>query len=206
LTTNLLSITDLTKSYGKKPLFDSYSRYFEHGAYALVGPNGSGKTTLLYLLSGLVKPNKGRITYCGFDLYKEPLKAKQLFSLVTDNCHVYPFLLGSEFLNIVSCARKVDKNTQISNLVDSFNLKDYLTAPFSVMSLGTQKKFLIVAGLIGDPYIMLMDEPTNAIDSKAKSVLVEVIKKRNYSGKLTIFATHDLNIINDTKAERITLK
>ena len=184
-----LLIQDVSKSYAARQIFNKLSLKFELGVNYLIAPNGTGKSTLLKLMSGIEKQDSGNIMFNG-----KCLKFSDYGSYVPDKMTMYPFITGQEFLDLVLAAKKIiDKKDCFASMTADLNIAQYLMTPFANMSLGTQKKFFIIAGLVGDFSCLLMDEPSNAVDKHSMDIIAGYLKELART-KLIIIATHDQHL------------
>jgi ABC-type multidrug transport system ATPase subunit len=140
----------------------------------LRGINGVGKSTLLSVIAGALAPDGGNISINGTDLINEPVKARRNLAWAPDKPDVYAFMTGEEFLQLVGMARDMsgasDEN-HVQQLLEQWQLMPHLKKRFQQMSLGMQKKFLLVAAFMGRPPLLLLDEPGNALDTQALQTL-----------------------------------
>lgn len=200
----MLRFEGLSKAYEGRPVFRRLSHHFECGAYALQGPNGIGKSTLLALLAGALTPDAGEIWIEGSELIAEPRLARGRLSYVPDECPVYPFMQGRSFLSLVCRAKQVELGQGILDIVAGFGLSSHLETRFDAMSLGMQKKFMLSAAWIGDPGVMLVDEPSNGLDQAARDFLVRLIKERQ-PNSVVLFSTHDADFVTACGAQVVNL-
>lgn len=200
----MLRFEGLDKSYGERKIFHNISYSLNCGVYALQGSNGIGKSTLLKLLSGAEALDAGEVWINGTSLVRSPLAAKQHLSYVPDNCPIYPFMTGRAFLNFIAMAKKVELGPDILDLVHNFGLNVYLDTRVDTMSLGTQKKFLLSAAWIGDPQVLLLDEPSNGLDAKARELLVHLFQERQHRSTV-LFSAHDADFVAATEATVLTM-
>jgi ABC-2 type transport system ATP-binding protein len=117
---------------------------------------------------------------------------------------MYPFVKGREFLNFVCGVKNTDFSQVVTTMIQGFNLEDHLDVSFSEMSLGTQKKFMIVAGILGDPVVMIMDEPTNGLDVLSRQILIDYINANTHN-KIFIIASHDDSLSINLSATQLIL-
>ena len=190
--TTLLAAEGLGMRFGAHILFDNLAFAYGPGAVALVGRNGAGKSTLLSLLAGIEAPQAGRVVVAGHDLRRAGRAARACLAYVPDESVAYDFMTGDEFLRMAQALRGCAGPAPA--LLAGFGIAPYLGAPFGVMSLGTRKKFMLAAGLMGDAAVVLMDEPTNGIDADARAYLVDVIAAQK-DRRLLLFSTHDQELI-----------
>ena len=190
----MLTFSDLDKSFGNKTVLQGASGRFAPGVHALRGPNGIGKSTLLRLLAGIVEPDGGTIHIGPHSLADAPLAAKSCLSYVPDECPVYPFMRGHEFLQFVAWAKGCKLEADVLDIAQRLGLAAHLDTRFADMSLGTQKKTMLAAAWIGAPLVMLFYEPSNGLDVAARDVLAGLIKAACQRGTILV-STHDADFI-----------
>lgn len=200
----LLAIDGLSMRFGARPLFDGLNFSSGPGAVALVGPNGTGKSTLLTLLAGIATPQAGSIRIAGHALAGAQRQAKARLAYVPDESVAYEFMTGAEFLAMVDALRGTRDAPRATPLLAGLGLDAHTDKRFGAMSLGTRKKFMLAAGLMGDAAVVLMDEPTNGIDAAAKAWLADLIRQQAAS-RLLLFSTHDQALIDATDARLLRL-
>ncbi|PCJ22168.1 MAG: ABC transporter ATP-binding protein [SAR86 cluster bacterium] len=196
-----VQINNVTISYGYKVIFENLNVNFETGCHALIGPNGSGKSTILKALAGINSVQKGSISIFGHSLSDEPVTVKRSLSYMPDTPIVYPFMRGRELLEVVAQAKKVAPGTFVNELLESLQIDVFSETAFSEMSFGTQRKFTLVAALIGDPELILMDEPINGLDKNCKEFFVDYINQHKDS-KVFLFASHSEDLCDLLGAEK----
>lgn len=197
--------TNLTKFYGERKIFDNVGYFLGCGVYALQGANGIGKSTLLKLLSGAEPLNFGEIWINDISLIHSPLVAKRRLSYVPDECPIYPFMSGHEFLNLVANTKKLALGQDILDIAHHFGLDAYLNTRIDAMSLGTQKKFLLSAAWIGDPKVLLLDEPSNGLDANARALLTQLFQERRHHSTI-LFSAHDADLVAANHATTLTMQ
>ena len=162
-----------------------------------IGPNGSGKTTTIKLLSGVLVPDKGTITVNGFDVSKEPLKAKASIGYFPDNPDIFLRLKGVEFLNFIGDVYKVpvdDRKKTIDELSERFELTSALNSQILSYSHGMRQKLMVIAALLHKPEVWILDEPMTGLDPKSAFELKQMMKEHTQSGKSVFFSTHVLEV------------
>jgi ABC-2 type transport system ATP-binding protein len=130
------------------------------------------------------------------------LAAKASLSYVPDECPVYPFMTGREFLKFVAHAKQCELSQEVHRIAERFGLSVHLDTRFSDMSLGMQKKTMLTAAWIGEPLVMLFDEPSNGLDLPAREVLIELLKALRTSNTMLI-STHDEYFVHSIEASVI---
>lgn len=201
----MLHFEKLCKSFGSKSVLDNATASFGPGIFALRGPNGIGKSTLLRVLAGIVKPDSGMIQVGPHSLRDSPLLAKARLSYVPDECPVYPFMSGREFLKFVAYAKRCDISADVFRIVENLGMAPHLDTRMSDMSLGMQKKTMLVAAWIGEPLVMLLDEPSNGLDVAARELVIGLVKASRLSRTILI-STHDEYFIAGLEAKVITFE
>lgn len=162
-----------------------------------IGPNGSGKTTTIKLLSGVLVPDSGTIKINGFDIQKEPLKAKASIGYIADNPDVFLRLKGIEFLNFIGDVYKVpvnDRKKTISELAERFELSSALNSQILSYSHGMRQKLMVIAALLHKPDVWILDEPMTGLDPKSAFELKNMMREHTNSGKSVFFSTHVLEV------------
>ena len=197
----------LAASYNGRRIFSGGKLSLKVGLYALQGANGSGKSTLLRLLAGARAPDAGDIWIGGVSLRRASQAAKRHLSYAPDDCPVYPFVTGRQFLRFVAMSRGValpalpdDDLTAALGL-----LEPHLGMRFDSMSLGTQKKLLLRAAFIGSPRVMLMDEPSNGLDTAARRAFFDSLRTAAQEA-VVLCATHDAAMVEETGASVLLMQ
>lgn len=202
--TNLLTCTDVAKRFGKTVIFDRLNFSVGGGAVALAGHNGAGKSTLLNILCGITAPDRGTVRIAGHDLYSQPIEAKKWLAFVPDEPVAYDFMTGLEYIMMIFTLQRLGPQTVDLELLGKFDIDSALHQRFKTMSLGTQRKFMITAALMCKPLVLLMDEPTNGLDHKARQALADCIRAPG-DAALAFFSTHDQAFIEAAGARTLVL-
>lgn len=200
----LLAVDGLSMRFGSHTLFDRLSFSFDNGAVALVGANGTGKSTMISLLCGIATLQAGVITIGGHDISTQPRRAKQHLAYVPDEAVAYEFMTGSQFLSMVDALRGTCDAHRAVDLITGLGLDPHMGKRFDAMSLGIRKKFMLVSGLMSQARLILMDEPTNGLDSDAKQFLIRLIR-HEAPHRLFFFATHDSELMAGTGGQLLRL-
>ena len=163
----------------------------------LLGKNGVGKTTTLKLILGLLPIEKGSICLGSYSLDLHPLQYKKQISYVSDSHDIYNNLSGKEYLNFIADMYEVPSKTRgeiYIPLIEAFQVEKYLNSPIKKLSHGTKQKIAIIASLVNDPLLWVLDEPMTGLDVEAVHVLKKLIKSRTACGKSVLFSSHILEI------------
>ena len=145
----------------------------------VVGVNGVGKTTTLKLILGLLPIEKGSICLGSYSLALHPLQYKKQISYVSDSHDIYNNLSGKEYLNFIADMYEVPSKTRgeiYTPLIEAFQVEKYLNSPIKKLSHGTKQKIAIIASLVNDPLLWVLDEPMTGLDVEAVHVLKKLIK------------------------------
>ncbi|MFW6102472.1 MAG: ABC transporter ATP-binding protein [Chloroflexota bacterium] len=194
--TNGLAIeaAGLTKRYGEVLAVDNIS--FDVGSgelFGFLGPNGAGKTTTINLLTGLARLDAGTICIGGIDCTNNPKAAQHMVGTVPDESNLYPELTGFE--NLCFCAalygmRKTERQARARELLDTFILADAADRKFAGYSKGMKRKLTFAAGIIHQPPILFLDEPTTGIDVASARQVRQIIANLHRKGTTIFLTTH----------------
>ncbi len=161
--------------------------------YGLLGPNGAGKTTLLRIIVGIFKPTKGTIIVNGVNILEDPIKAKKNIGYVPQENILSPHLTGMEnllyYAGLQGLPRSIARR-RARELLEFFGLSEYAGVKVSKYSGGMMKKLSIAVGLIHDPPLLILDEPTTGLDPASRRDLWNLLLRLNREGKTIIIATH----------------
>ncbi len=155
----------------------------------ILGPNGSGKSTLLRLVAGIWEPDQGDILIDGNPLRRGQVKARRLLGYVPDSSDPLPDLLVTEFVSLV--ARLKDAPLPPPELVERVGVTPYLCQRLGSLSFGQRKRACLLAALIGDPVLLLLDEPSNGLDPSGVQMVIDLIRDRRAQGLATLLSTND---------------
>lgn len=187
----ILSINNLTKNYGKIRALDNVC--FEvppKTVFGILGPNGSGKTTLLGIVMDVIKSSGGSFTWVGDGLAAHDLRKKIGTLLETPNFYHY---MSAEKNLVIAARIKGRGEADIEKVLRLVNLYERKDSKFSTYSLGMKQRLAIAAALLGDPEILVFDEPTNGLDPAGIAEIRELIKELHKGGKTIIMASHILD-------------
>lgn len=195
----MIKAENLTMVYGKDfKAVDNLSFEINPGEIVgFAGPNGAGKTTAIKMLTGILKPTEGVATVNGFDIVKEPLKAKESFAYIADNPDILLQLTGIEYINYIANLYKVpldSREGRINELAERFGIKDSLGRPMREYSHGMRQKTMVIAALIHNPPAWILDEPMTGLDPTAAFELKSMMKEHAEKGNAVLFSTHVLEV------------
>ena len=199
----ILSLQGLTKSYKNVRAIKNLNLEIREGqAYGILGPNGSGKTTTLSIVTGIIHQDSGSFRWFG----EEPQshQRKRIGSLI-ETPHFYPYLSLVKNLRII-CDIKGLGYGDIDRVLDSAKLSERKRSRFSTMSLGMKQRLGIAAAMLGDPQVLVLDEPTNGLDPEGIAEVREIVIEQVGQGKTLILASHILNEVEKICSDVAILK
>ncbi|SRR6056297_93075 len=186
----VLEIENVSKSYGKHKALESLNLTLERGnVYGLLGPNGSGKTTTLGIILGVLKADEGQFTW--FEEKYEPFPRLKVGAIL-ETPNFYPYLNAIDNLRIVQHIKRSPQD-DLESLLKWVNLYERRKSNFKSYSLGMKQRLAIAAALIGEPDVLIFDEPTNGLDPQGIAEIREIILKIADEGKTIFMASHILD-------------
>lgn len=187
---DILKINNLSKKYGRIQALDQLELTIGQGQiWGILGPNGSGKTTTLGIILGILHQDSG--TFEWFEgKYGQRFNMKIGAILETPN--FYPYLNAVDNLKIIAQIKKTESD-DIHHLLEIVDLGQRKNSPFKTYSLGMKQRLAIAATLIGDPEVLIFDEPTNGLDPQGIAEVRSILKKIADTGKTVIMASHMLD-------------
>jgi ABC-2 type transport system ATP-binding protein len=205
----MLEVKGLTKRYNSVAAVDDVSFRIEPGeVYGYLGPNASGKTTTVKMLTGLLEPTRGHIFYRGRDIRDDLVDCRKRLGYVPEDSLLYPYLSGLEYLQLVGRLRSIPQavlDRKVERLFDLFSLHGQRHASISSYSKGMKQKVLISAALLHDPDILIFDEPLSGLDVTSVLVFRSVVRSLAQAGKIILFSSHVLEVIEKVCSKVIIL-
>ncbi|NLM04075.1 MAG: ABC transporter ATP-binding protein [Clostridiales bacterium] len=196
----MLIINNLSKSYDNSNIkaVDNINLTIKPGEiFGFLGPNGAGKTTTIKMIVGLLKPDGGRISLSGIDIWENPLDAKSKISYVPDNPEVYDKLKGMEYLNFIADMYGISKELRLGKIkyyTELFKINDVLGDTIGSYSHGMKQKIVLTSALLNEPELFILDEPMVGLDPKSTYNLKEIMRKMCDEGSIVFFSTHVLEV------------
>ncbi|WXR61845.1 ABC transporter ATP-binding protein [Peptostreptococcaceae bacterium AGR-M142] len=187
-----IKIKNVSKSYKKtKALSELNLEIKNNSFFGLLGPNGAGKTTLIKILTGLIKPDLGEVYIDGELMHRNNMKLKSILNVVSQNANLDRELTVYENMEFVSRLYKIDKNIRdkrIEELLTKVDLMEHKDKKARGLSGGMKRKLMIAKGLINDPKVLFLDEPTVGIDLNSRRKIWDILK--SMKDKTIILTTH----------------
>lgn len=188
---SVLSINNLTKNYRKVKALDNVSFSVPpKTVFGILGPNGSGKTTLLGIVMDVIKASGGTYTWAGNGLAAN--EVRKTIGTLLETPNFYHYLSAEKNLKIAALIKGRGEG-DIEKVLKMVNLYDRRTSKFNTYSLGMKQRLAIASSLLGDPDILVFDEPTNGLDPAGIAEIRDLIKELYKAGKTIIMASHILD-------------
>lgn len=159
----------------------------------LLGPNGAGKTTILRMIAGILSPDAGRVTLDGIDLAEDPLRAKRLIGFHSGDTQLYQRLTPREALEYFGRLYGMDEGhlrRRVEELIDRLEMRPFAARPCGTLSSGQKQRANIARAFLHEPRLLILDEPTNALDVVSGQFIVQAIRAERAAGRAVLFSTH----------------
>jgi sodium transport system ATP-binding protein len=159
----------------------------------LLGPNGAGKTTTLRILAGILTPDAGEVVVCGIDLRKDPLAAKQRIGFLSGDTQLYQRLTPVEVLRYFGSLYGLQGaalERRIGSLVADLQMASFASRPCGTLSSGQKQRANIARAFLHSPDLLILDEPTTALDVISGQFIVEAIRREQRAGRAVLLSTH----------------
>jgi len=206
----MLTINNLSKSYskGKIKALDGVSLELANGVYALLGPNGAGKSTLMNILTLGLKQDSGEVSWGDKSIESAGRAYRTILGYMPQQQGLYDGFRGIDFLYYMAGLKDIEKGlveSEVERVAGLVNLSDRMTDRLSGYSGGMKQRVLLAAAILGNPEIVILDEPTAGLDPKERIRVREIVKSMA-GDKIIIFATHVVSDIETIADEVILLK
>ena len=177
----MIEVKNVTKKYGKVVAVDNISFTINEGEIVgLLGPNGAGKSTTMNMLTGFIEQTEGEIVIDGYDMLKKPKKAKKEIGYMPEGVPLYTDLTVKEFVTYMAEIKNVDKKNRkekIQEIIEQTGLKDVEKKLIRNLSRGYKQRVSMAGALVGEPKILILDEPTVGLDPKQITEIRNLIKE-----------------------------
>jgi len=195
-----IEVKDLTKKFNGFTAVDKISFMVKSGElFGLLGPNGAGKTTTIRMLTGIFKPTGGIALVGEYDIQKKPLEAKQLMGIVPEMANAYMDLSALRNLLLMGELYGIGKKERVEkaeNLLKLFGLYERRNNKVRTFSKGMKQRIIVAMGLMNDPKILFLDEPTAGLDVESVRLIRRLIKEFNSRDITIILTTHNIEEAN----------
>lgn len=203
-----LTIRNLTKSYGRFTALNNVTYTFTDGIYGLLGPNGAGKSTMMNIITRNINATSGSVLADGENADAMGKRYRRLLGFMPQQQAVYPSFTLTRFLFYMAALKEIPKKQaawQIEELIHTVNLYDFRNKALGSFSGGMKQRALLAQALLGDPKIVILDEPTAGLDPKERISIRNLIAKAAFD-KIVIIATHVVPDIEFIAKEVLLLK
>ncbi|MDE1175880.1 MAG: ABC transporter ATP-binding protein [Edaphobacter sp.] len=205
----MLELVNLTKSYSGLHVASSIRFTARPGEVTgYLGPNGSGKSTTMKMITGLIEPSSGHVSFNGQPIRDDLMGFRRVMGYVPEEPYLYTHLSGIEYLVMVAQLRDMDRNvasTRIRGLLRLFGLYSDRDVPMSSYSKGMRQKILLSAALMHDPELILLDEPFSGLDIGSSLILRSLIEELARCNKVVLFSSHELETVERLCAHVVIL-
>lgn len=200
---NIIEIQNITKQYKGADFLsvDGISLNIREGeTFGLLGPNGAGKTTLISMLCGLVKPTSGTYTIGGHSSEKDIESIKNIIGIVPQEYALYPTLTAYEnlmYFGSLYGLKKEKLKKIINNGLQRVGLSEFADRKVKHFSGGMKRRCNLLAGILHQPKVLFLDEPTVGVDVQSRKLIIDYLKELNAGGMTIIYTSHHLNEAED---------
>lgn len=194
-----LRLTEVTKKYGDKVALDRFSYTFREGIYGILGANGAGKSTMMNLITDNLRRDGGSITYNGSDILKLGIAYRRTLGYMTQQQGLYEGMTAESFLVYMALLKEIPSKAvkgEIDRVLEMTNLTDVRHKKVGSFSGGMKQRVLLAQALLGDPKVLILDEPTAGLDPRERARLRDHIYRLSQD-RIVLLATH---IVSDIEA------
>ncbi|NDD44339.1 MAG: ATP-binding cassette domain-containing protein, partial [Synechococcaceae bacterium WB9_4xB_025] len=192
----VLELTQLEKAYGAVKALDGLSLTVPEGClYGLLGPNGAGKTTTLRILATLLAPDAGSVSVAGVDALKDPRGVRRLLGYVAQEVAIDKILTGRELLQLQGDLYHLQRgvrDARIAELVQRLSMAEWIDRRCGTYSGGMRRRLDLAAGLLHQPRVLVLDEPTVGLDIESRAAIWQVLRELRQQGTTVLLSSHYL--------------
>lgn len=204
----MINLENVVKKFGSFTAVDNISLNIGKGEFfGFLGPNGAGKTTTIKMMTGLFTPTSGLITIGGYDVVKQPNRAKSIIGYIPDHPYLYDKLTGREFMAFVGGLFRVNGESvreRSQRIIDHFEIGDWVDRLTEEYSQGMRQRISIAAALLHDPDVIIIDEPLIGLDPGSAKTVKDTLKSLTRRGVTIFMSTHSLHIVEEL-CDRISI-
>lgn len=209
---NMISIRHFSKTYGSSKIkaVDDFSLQIEAGeVFGFLGHNGAGKSTLIKCMVGIQPLTEGKIEICGYDIMRQPIEAKSQIGYVPDHYALYEKLTGREYVNYVADLYRVtkqDREERIAKYIKMFALEQAFDQQMKSYSHGMKQKIAVIAALVHNPKVWILDEPLTGLDPTSLFQIKECMKEHAKQGNIVFFSSHIIDVVEKVATKVCIIK
>ena len=201
-----IQVRGLTKCYDTLTAVNCLNLEIARGEFfAFLGPNGAGKTTTIKMLTGLIRPTAGQAIVAGYDVQQHPVEAKRRIGYIPDHPYLYEKLSGRDFFHFVGDLFAIPREEQerkLRSYLELFALEESADMLIENYSHGMRQKLVIIASMMHDPEVIIVDEPMVGLDPQSARIVKNLFKQKTREGKSVFLSTHTLSVAEEL-ADRI---
>ena len=206
----MLEAKNLCKFYGSVLAVENVTFTLEPGqVLGYLGPNGSGKSTTVKMLTGLLEPTYGEVAYNHQNIHKDLIAFRKILGYVPEEPNLYPHLSGEEYLDMVGTLRAMPssrKRAKIGSLLELFSLRPHRHVTLGSYSKGMRQKILLIAALMDNPDVLILDEPLSGLDVTSVLIVKSLIQALSAEGKAVFYCSHILEVVEKVCSHLIVLR
>ena len=195
----MLEVRNLYKSYRGIPAVQDVSFTIAPGEIiGFLGPNGAGKSTTVKIITGMLRPNEGRVLFEGRDIRDDTVAYRASFGYVPEEAHLYTYLSGLEYLQLIGRLRGLPEailTSKAAGLLRLLQLESWQYSPISSYSKGMRQRVLIAAALLHDPRLLIFDEPLSGLDVVSARMFKDLLEVLAAQGKAILYISHVLEVV-----------
>jgi ABC-2 type transport system ATP-binding protein len=195
----VLELQHLYRSYRGIPAIEDVSFRVAPGEIVgFLGPNGAGKSTTVKIITGMLRPNDGRVLFEGRDIRNDMVGFRATLGYVPEEAHLYTYLSGLEYLQLVGRLRGLGEpliEAKAGGLLRLLNLESWQHSPISSYSKGMRQRVLIAAALLHDPKLLIFDEPLSGLDVVSSRLFKDLLELLAAQGKAVLYISHVLEVV-----------
>jgi ABC-2 type transport system ATP-binding protein len=206
----MLEVRSLTKTYSTIPALENVSFTITPGqVLGYLGPNGSGKSTTVKIITGLLEPTAGSVFFNGGNVKNDLAAYKRLVGYVPEEAHLYPFLSGLEYLELIGRLRGMRGSViarRTGEMLEIFSMTPHRHSTIGTYSKGMRQRILLIAALMHNPELIVFDEPLSGLDVTSALIFREWIKALSRAGKSIFYCSHVLEVVERVCSHIIILQ
>src|SRR5437764_511732 len=206
----MLEALQLTKFYGSIPAVQDVSFQLAPGAVlGYLGPNGSGKSTTVKMLIGLLHPTHGEVRFDGRNIQQDLVAYRKLLGYVPEEANLYPHLTGWEYLEMVGTLRGMSEAVlaaKAAQFLELLSLSAYQHVQMSSYSKGMRQRILLIAALMDNPDVLVLDEPLSGLDVTSAMIVKNLIQILSGKGKAIFYCSHVLEVVEKVCTQLIVIR
>jgi ABC-2 type transport system ATP-binding protein len=195
----VLEAQRLTKYFNRKPVVKDVSFTIRPGEIVgYLGPNGAGKSTTVKMIVGLINPSVGQVLFEGRPIEKQIIEFKMRLGYVPEEALLYSHLSGREYLQLAGRLRSMPENalnSKIDELLRLFSLNASKYSPISAYSKGMKQKIMMIAAVLHNPDILILDEPLSGLDVSSILIVRSLLRSLAAQGKTILYSSHVLEVV-----------